>query len=99
MSDAIIVAIITGACTLTGSIVSQVILYRRAADEMYNKLERQSELSDARIEAKFDKSQAVTDAKIEELSRNIHEHNQFAKRVPILEAKMEMVEKKLERRE
>ena len=35
------------------------------------------------------KAQAVTDTKIEELTREVREHNNFARRVPILEAQME----------
>ena len=31
------------------------------------------------------RSQAVTDTKIEELTREVREHNNFAKRVPLLE--------------
>ena len=31
------------------------------------------------------KSQAVTDTKLKELTREVREHNNFAKRVPVLE--------------
>ena len=34
------------------------------------------------------KSQAVTDTKLEELTREVREHNNFAQRVPVLEEKM-----------
>lgn len=34
------------------------------------------------------RSQAVTDTKLEELTREVREHNNFAKRVPILEEQM-----------
>ena len=34
------------------------------------------------------RSQAVTDTKLEELTREVHEHNNFARRVPILEEQM-----------
>ena len=37
------------------------------------------------------KSQAVTDTKIEELTREVREHNHFARRVPILEEQMSQV--------
>ncbi len=36
------------------------------------------------------KSQAVTDTKLEELTREVREHNNFAKRVPILEEQMKV---------
>lgn len=34
------------------------------------------------------RSQAVTDTKIEELTREVREHNNFARRVPLLEQQM-----------
>lgn len=37
------------------------------------------------------KAQAVTDTKLEELTREVREHNDFARRVPLLEEQMEEV--------
>ena len=37
------------------------------------------------------KSQAVTDTKLEELTREVRAHNNFAQRVPILEEQMKVV--------
>lgn len=39
------------------------------------------------------KNQAVTDYKIEELTREVRVHNNFAQRVPILEEKVRNLEK------
>ena len=36
------------------------------------------------------RSQAVTDTKLEELTREVREHNNFARRVPILEEQMQV---------
>ena len=36
------------------------------------------------------RSQAVTDTKLEELTRDVREHNNFARRVPILEEQMKV---------
>ena len=41
-----------------------------------------------KIEQKLDKAQAVTDCKIEELTREVREHNNFARRMPVLEEKI-----------
>ena len=65
MSDTIITALITGAVTLLGVLVSN------------------------------GKSQAVTDTKIEELTREVREHNNFARRVPVLEEQMETVQERI----
>ena len=37
------------------------------------------------IDYKLDKAQAVTETKLEELTREVREHNNFARRVPVLE--------------
>lgn len=37
------------------------------------------------VQAKLDKQQAVTDTKLDELTREVREHNNFARRVPVLE--------------
>ena len=66
MSEAIIVAIITGGLSLIGVIVSN----NRTAQSM---------------DAKLDKQQAVTETKLEELTREVRAHNNFAQRIPVLE--------------
>ena len=71
MSEAIIVAIITGGLSLIGVIVS-------------NNYTAQS------MDAKLDKQQAVTETKLEELTREVREHNNFAKRVPVLEEQIKV---------
>jgi hypothetical protein len=41
--------------------------------------------SNRKVEASLKTSQAVTDTKIEELTREVREHNNFARRMPIVE--------------
>ena len=38
------------------------------------------------------KSQAVVQVKVDELTREVREHNNFAKRMPVVEAKLEAIE-------
>lgn len=64
--DAIIVALITGGCSVVGTIITTLTTSRRTEQRMAT-------------------AQAVTDTKIEELTREVREHNNFAKRVPVLE--------------
>ena len=42
------------------------------------------------------KAQAVTETKIEELTREVREHNNFARRVPVLEEQMKVVNHRIE---
>ena len=37
------------------------------------------------------KHQAVTDTKMEELTREVREHNNFAKRIPVVEEKIKVI--------
>ena len=48
-----------------------------------------------KIEIQLDKQQAITDTKLEELTREVREHNDFARRIPVLENKIENLEKKV----
>ena len=41
-----------------------------------------------KVQHQLEVSQAVTDTKIEELTREVRAHNTFAQRVPVLEEKM-----------
>lgn len=41
------------------------------------------------------KSQAVTDTKLEELTREVRAHNNFAQRVPVLEEKMKVADHRI----
>lgn len=48
-------------------------------------------MSNRKIEQKLEIAQAVTDTKIEELTREVREHNNFAKRMPVVENEIEHI--------
>ena len=50
----------------------------------------------ALTDAKLDKRQAVTDTKIEELTREVREHNGFAKRMTVVEEQVKVINHRLE---
>lgn len=41
-------------------------------------------------------AQAVTDTKIEELTREVREHNNFAKRMPVVEEQIKVINHRIE---
>lgn len=41
------------------------------------------------------KTQAITDTKLDELTREVREHNNFAKRMPVVEEKINNIERRL----
>ncbi|MDD6630055.1 MAG: hypothetical protein PUE74_03970 [Faecalibacterium sp.] len=43
------------------------------------------------MDAKLDKQQAVTETKLEELTREVRAHNNFAQRVPVMEEQIKVV--------
>ena len=81
MSDAIIVAIFSGILSLAGTVIT-VVLANKAT---INALDKKSDLSDAKLDAKLSQHMAVTDTKLEELTREVRKHNNFAERVPVME--------------
>ena len=72
MTEAIIVALITGGLSLIGVIVSNLASGRKTDESIRT-------------------SQAVTDTKIEELTREVREHNNFARRVPVMEEQIKVI--------
>lgn len=48
-----------------------------------------------KIENKLEKAQAVTDCKIEELTREVREHNNFARRMPVVEEQIKVINHRL----
>lgn len=92
MTDAIIVALITAA----GAIIAQLLISKSSAKELYNKLDKQSELADRDLDAKLQKWQAVTETKLEALTLEVREHNQFARRMPVVEEQIKVANHRIE---
>ena len=80
MSEAIVVAVIS----LIGTVITVLAANRHTLAE----LDKKSELSDAKLDAKLERHQAVTDTKIDELTKKVEKHNQMIERTYILEGKM-----------
>lgn len=79
--ESIIVALITGGLALIGVIVTN---------------NQGNARMQADTKAQLEKQQAVTDTKIEELTREVREHNNFARRVPVLEEQMKVANHRIE---
>ena len=81
MSDAVMVAVISGVCSLIVGIVSAVVSAKATGNDVQKKMEI---------------AQAVTDTKLDELTREVRKHNNFAERIPVLEEKISTLEKRVE---
>lgn len=49
-----------------------------------------------KIENQLEKAQAVMDCKIDELTREVREHNNFAKRMPVVEEQIKVINRRIE---
>lgn len=58
-----------------------MLLSRKSTQEMGHKLE----INQREMAHKLETQQAVTDTKIEELTREVRAHNNFAQRMPVVE--------------
>lgn len=90
MDTEVIVALIGFA----GVIGAQWLITKRQNTDLMAKIEKNSELQDQKLDAKIEKMQAVTDTKLVELTREVREHNNFARRVPVLEEKVNALERR-----
>ena len=72
MSEAIVVAMITGGLSLTGVVITCLATAK--------KTEKAAAVA-----------QAVTDTKIDELTREVRAHNNFAQRMPVVEEQIKVI--------
>lgn len=49
-----------------------------------------------KLQAQLEKSQAVTDTKVEELTREVRDHNNFARRMPVVEEQIKVINHRIE---
>lgn len=76
MTEAILVALITGGLSLAGVVITCLATAKK------------SEKATA-------VAQAVTDTKIQELTREVRLHNNFAQRVPVMEEQIKVINHRL----
>ena len=70
--------IVIALITAAGSILAVILTNKSANDKMAYNLQR---------------NQAVTDTKIEELTREVRAHNHFAERMPVVEEQIKSIQK------
>ena len=76
MSEAIIVAIITGGLSLAGVVITCLATAKKS--------EKHAAVA-----------QAVTETKIEELTREVRTHNGFAEKIPVLQTRMDSLDRRV----
>ena len=81
MTEGIIVAVITGGLALIGTVIASRATVSKVEKTVLQTLQT---------------SQAVTDTKIDELTREVREHNNFAKRMPVVEEQIKVINHRIE---
>jgi tRNA1(Val) A37 N6-methylase TrmN6 len=76
MSEAIVVALITGGLSLAGVVITSMAAAKKTEKATAVAL-------------------AVTDTKIEELTREVRAHNNFARRMPVVEEQIKGIQHRL----
>ena len=76
MSEAIIVALITGGLSLVGVIISNAVTAKKSEKERAV-------------------AQAVMDTKLDELTREVREHNNFAQKMPVMQQEIKDLERRV----
>lgn len=75
-------AVVAALITGAAAIISNIVTSNRASRDMDAKLER---------------NQAVTDTKLEALTREVREHNNFARRMPVVEEEIKNITKTVDK--
>lgn len=95
MSETVLIALITAlipsGITFAGVLVSNNSNKNKIVNDI--KLENSKVVNDIKLEVT--RNQAITDTKIEELTREVREHNNFAKRMPVVENEIKHIEEEI----
>ena len=77
MSEAIVVALITGGLSLAGVVITCLATSKKS-------------------ETTMKVSQAVTETKIDELTREVRLHNGFAEKIPVIQEQIKVINHRLD---
>ena len=95
---AILASVISGVFALIGVIITVNASSKKAAEQqreanaqMIAELKRRSDASDA----KLDKEVALLRAEVDELMREVRQHNNFAQRIPVFETEIEHIKEEI----
>lgn len=77
MSEAVMVALITGGISLLGTVLTILATTKKT-------------------ETSMQVTQAVTNTKIEDLTREVRKHNGFAERMPVIEEQIKVINHRID---
>jgi len=77
MTEAIIVAVITGGLSFLGTLITVIFTNQRTVNSMQTDM-------------------AVMNQRLDDLTQEVREHNNFARRMPVIEQQIKTIEKRLD---
>ena len=89
--ETVIASLIAGGFALIGTIITVKHNNQKMLAEM--KAEYAKEMQE--MKAEFAKAQAVMDCRVDELTREVREHNNFARRLPVVEQQVTSINEKI----
>jgi len=91
--EIILPSLITGSLALIGVIITNSTNKQKIVSDV--KSENEKVITDIKLE--ITRYHASTDEKIKELTREVREHNNFAKRMPVVENDIKHIEKEIKK--
>lgn len=91
MSEGILIAFITGATTLVGTVITVIATNRASTRDLYAKLDKQSIVADEKLKARMD----VFQADLRTLSNRVDAHNNLIARTYALERRADVNDERL----
>ena len=88
MSDVVLASLLTGSLALIGVFVNGYFTNKKIESEIKD--------TQQKINEQVHISIAVTDTKIEELTREVRQHNNFAQRTPVLEEQVKVINHRID---
>lgn len=95
MSEGIKIALITGGFAFAGVLITNVVTIILNNKKLINNIQTENAKVMTNVKLEFATYKASTDEKITELTREVREHNNFAKRMPVVENEIQHIEEKI----
>lgn len=95
MSEGVLIALITGGLAFLGVIVTNVFTNSNNNKKLISEIKTENNKVVGEIKLELTAYKATTNEQIKELTREVREHNNFAKRMPVVENEIQHIEEEI----
>lgn len=89
--ETVIAAAVAGGFALIGTVITVKHNNQKLVQEMKTEFTKEMQS----MKAEYAKAQAVTDLRLDELTREVRKHNGFAERMPVVEQQIDNINEKI----